>query len=551
MIISLDKYKATGGGGEKPTEVLTQTITANGSQTFNPQEGYVFSSAEITTDVHPTEALVATIDKNSTYHFIGEYNGADITTDVHPTETLVATINENGSRHFDGEYNGAEITVAVETFTPTGNIDINANGSYDVANYATASVNVQPSDNYSYFDGVVDVEGLRAIGWDDESIGMFRDNDRHYAWQNSDYIVSEENKALYGVIVDKASISSNKNNPNFKYCPFIRSIDNRFTESFFYDCKSLISIPLLDTSNWTDMNSTFNYCKSLISIPLLDTSNVTNMEEMLSACASLTSIPLLNTHNVTNMHSMFSGCKSLISIPLLDTSNVTNMAAMLRSCSSLTSIPQLDTTNVTSMGFMFEGCSSLTSIPLLDTTNVTNMSNMFYDCKLLTTIPLLNTSKVINMSNMFYGCTSLTSIPLLDTSNVTDMRNMFYNCTSLTSIPQLNTSNVTTMYQMFNSCSSLTSIPLLDTSYVNDMNYFFGWSNIDTLTDLGGFKNLSISITSYFLDVCPNLTVESLMNVINNLATVSGKTLSFGSTNLNKLTAEQIAIATAKGWTLT
>ena len=83
------------------------------------------------------------------------------------------------------------------------------------------------------------------------------------------------------------------------------------------------------------------------------------------------------------------------------------------------------------------------------------------------------------------------------------------------------------------------------------MSNLFGYSNVDKLTDLGGFKNLSISITSYFLDKCPNLTVESLMNVINNLATVSGKTLKFGSTNLNKLTAEQIAIATNKGWTLT
>ena len=582
MIISLDKYKVTGGGGEKPTEVLTQTITQNGSQTFNPQEGYVFSSAEITTDVHPTEALVATIDKNSTYHFIGEYNGADITTDIHPTEALVttinengsrhfdgeyngadittnihptqaliATINENGSRHFDGEYNGADITVDVATFTPTGNVDITANGIYDVANYATASVNVQPSGNYSYFDGVVDVEGLKAIGWDDASIGMYRDNDRHYAWQNSDYIVSEENKALYGVIVDKASISSNKNNPNFKYCPFIRSIDDRFTRSFFYDCKSLISIPLLDTSNWTDMNGAFSGCRSLTTIPQLDTSKVTDMREMLFACMSLTSIPQLDTSNVTNMYGMLEGCTSLTSIPQLDTSKVTEMAAMLDGCTSLTSIPQLYTSNVTSMSSMLKDCSSLTYIPLLDTSNVTSMNNMFEGCSLLTSIPLLDTSKVINMSNMFYRCSLLTSIPLLDTSNVTDMSSMFYNCTSLTSIPQLNTSNVTTMYQMFNSCSALTSIPLLDTSNVTNMDYLFGWGDINTLTDLGGFKNLSISITSYFLDKCPNLTVDSLMNVINNLATVSGQTLKFGSTNLNKLTAEQIGVATAKGWTLT
>ena len=430
MIISLDKYKATGGGGEKPTEVLTQTITENGSQTFNPQEGYVFSSAEITTDVHPTETLIATINENGSRHFDGEYNGAEITTDIHPTEALVTTINENGRHSFNGEYNGATITVAVETSTPTGNVDITANGIYDVANYATANVNVQVSaKNYSYFDGDVDNEGLRAIGWDDESIGMFRDNNLHYSWQNSDYIVSEENKALNGVIVDQNSISNNKDNPNFKYCPFF------------------------------------------------DTSNVTAMAGMFTNCSSLITIPLLNTSKATNMSNLFNGCWSLTSIPLLDTSKVTGMISMFHSCSSLTYIPLLNTINVKMMTSMFYNCSSLNSISALDTRNVTNMSNMFFNCSSLTSIPLLDTSKVTSMSNILHGCGSV--------------------------------------------------------------KY------------LGGFKNLSISISAYFLDQCPNLTVESLMNVINNLATVSGKTLRFGTTNLSKLTAEQIAIATNKGWTLT
>ena len=500
MIISLNKYKGS-GGGEKPTEVLTQTITENGSQTFNPQEGYVFSSAEITTDIHPKDALVATIDKNSTYNIIGEYNRVEITTDVHPTEALIATINENGSHSFTGEYNGAEITVGVPT--PEGNVDITANGIYNVNNYATASVNVQPSNNYSNFDGVIDTAGLRALGWDDASIGMYRDNDRHYAWQNSDYIVSEENKALNGVIVDKASIRNNRDNPNFKYCPFIRSLDERFTDSLFYDCRSLTSIPLLDTSRWTTMNSMFNICWSLTSIPQLD------------------------TRNVTNMNSMFAGCKVLTSIPLLDTSNVTDIGSMFSGCSSLTSIPALDTSNVTNMGNMFNGCSLLTSIPLLDTSNVTNMGDMFSDCS------------------------ALTSIPLLDTSKVTNMYHFFYNCISLTSIPPLDTTNVTNMSWLLAGCSSLTSIPLLDTTNVTNMDYFFGFSTMDKLTDLGGFKNLSISNSSYFLDRCPNLTVESLMNVINNLSTAYNLTLKFGSVNLRKLTAEQKAIATKKGWTLT
>ena len=73
----------------------------------------------------------------------------------------------------------------------------------------------------------------------------------------------------------------------------------------------------------------------------------------------------------------------------------------------------------------------------------------------------------------------------------------------------------------------------------------------ESLTYLGGFKNLHISVNSGFIEDCADLTVESLMNVINNLGTAYNGTLCFGSINLSKLTAEQKAIATNKGWTLT
>ena len=46
-------------------------------------------------------------------------------------------------------------------------------------------------------------------------------------------------------------------------------------------------------------------------IPLLDTSNVTNMNSMFGNCKKLTTIPLLNTSNVTNMNSMFQFCPNL------------------------------------------------------------------------------------------------------------------------------------------------------------------------------------------------------------------------------------------------
>ena len=55
------------------------------------------------------------------------------------------------------------------------------------------------------------------------------------------------------------------------------------------------------------------------------------------------------------------------------------------------------------------------------------------------------------------------------------------------------------------------------------------------------------------LSSATKLTHESLMNVINNLYDIKTKgcnaqPLVLGSTNLAKLTAEEIAIATNKGW---
>ena len=127
---------------------------------------------------------------------------------------------------------------------------------------------------------------------------------------------------------------------------------------------------------------------------------------------------------------------------------------------------------------------------------------------------------------------------------------MFYNCKSLTSIPQIDSSEAYNMENFIHGCISLKSLPLLDASSLQTANYIFGFEQLNNLTDIGGFKNLSVNCQNTFY-YCPNLTVESLMNVINNLATVSGKTLQLGSHHLNKLTPEQIAVATAKGWTLT
>ena len=185
----------------------------------------------------------------------------------------------------------------------------------------------------------------------------------------------------------------------------------------------------------------------------------------------------------------------------------------------------LDATKQT--GYLFQNYKGTSVDDLIqpsDTENVTNMSYMFTNCDKLTSIPQLNTSKVTNMRKMFNYCSKLTSIPQLNTSNVKDMRDMFSDCWALTTVPAIDANNVT------------------DSNYLQ--NIFWNCMNLKSIlmTNIG--VNLNISASTKF-------EREDLLVILNNLKTVtSATTLKMGATNLAKLTDEDKAIATNKGWTL-
>ena len=152
-------------------------------------------------------------------------------------------------------------------------------------------------------------------------------------------------------------------------------------------------------------------------------------------------------------------------------------------------------------------------------------------------------SIALDMSNIKLSGSTFTTLPSLianaDWSQVTNVASMFSSCAYLTTVPELSLSGATNLKQMFRYCIALTT--------------------------LGGFKNLgqaystseSANYSDYKLDLstCSSLTHDSLMNVINKLydiATAGCNTqqLVLGSTNLAKLSADEIAIATNKGWSV-
>lgn len=107
--------------------------------------------------------------------------------------------------------------------------------------------------------------------------------------------------------------------------------------------------------------------------------------------------------------------------------------------------------------------------------------------------------------------------------------------------------SVTSLQIAWNNCTSLTSLNLSgwDTGAVTNLQN--AWNNCTSLTIAtfpAIYKSFSVSPSTY-------LTIDSLVGMFNALPTVTEPTtVTIGSTNQAKLTAEQIQIATGKGWTV-
>jgi hypothetical protein len=120
---------------------------------------------------------------------------------------------------------------------------------------------------------------------------------------------------------------------------------------------------------------------------------------------------------------------------------------------------------------------------------------------------------------------------------------------------------------------TLTSVTLYNTDKVKHIGDFCYYNsnlkevhlgNLSAVTNFESncFNASNVSLTGFTVERLPNmnlnvgwqycpLSVDSLVNIFNALPTASGsRTVTIGTTNKNKLSAAQLAIATNKGWTV-
>lgn len=313
------------------------------------------------------------------------------------------------------------------------------------------------------------------------------------------------------------------------------SLNNRWRDAF--------SLQDLDVSDWstadwgiTVLSNTWYQCYSLRSLDLSswDVSSwpVTSLSGTWSTCVSLRSLDISgwNTEDwaVTTMASTWENCVSLEELDLSgwDVSGwaVTTLASTWKNCNSLRKlvVDEWDTGDwaVTTMKATFYSDWSLSEFGISgwDTSNwaITDFTQPFYGMDLAA----LDLSKWDSDGFGDIGSATLTTFSY--------MRNL----------KELDLSGINA-HMFFPGRTGTTSTTLL-ANCPSIVSLRFGALKTNTISDL----NVSFSAN-------PLLDRASLLAIINNLASgVSGNKLTLGSTNLNKLTAAEKAVATGKGWTL-
>lgn len=362
--------------------------------------------------------------------------------------------------------------------------------------------------------------------------------------------------------------------------------------SYMFDsCSNLTTIKGMDKIDWTKITKTSNMFRysAITAIPSgmenADLSNATDVSQTFNYCGQLETADLSGwkiSSKATSVYAMFHMCKKLKSAKIgsIINSNTVNVSQMFQNNILL------ETVDLT-------GC---------DASNVTNANSMFHGCAVLREIKGLEELKltlVTDCSNMFNGCTKLKKLDLStwDLRYVTTMRSMCQNCSELEEVIFPETHLVTcseggsqrlVIQYIFLDAKSLKKIdmsmiygqvddlyrwiggsPLMEEIYVQNLTAqttHLGHTVPDSNAKLKEFRyfksiewlNLgSVNVFQNFsLVAYSSLSRESLLSFLNALPDITSLTsniytFSMGAANLAKLTEDEIAAFTNKGYSMT
>lgn len=257
-----------------------------------------------------------------------------------------------------------------------------------------------------------------------------------------------------------------------------------------------------------------------------------------------------NVRVLNNSAAAFQIHTEIETIAFEENSSLTNISAnIFQGCTGLKSIVFPANKTLTIPGGLFDGCTALENIEFPDCTlNIgTGSTFAFRNCPISQSLfetLLAQFSGTAIAAQMFAICSRITSLVVPDTITQIGL-NAFMSCTNLSFI-DLN--NVTVLYDAFSLCPALKKVIFRTIPTTFTPAQFSGSSALEEVVIPEGWnQNLNLSGSS-------SLTHDSMVSMLENLYDFTGgtkHTLTLGATNLARLSAEEIAIATAKNWTVT
>lgn len=268
--------------------------------------------------------------------------------------------------------------------------------------------------------------------------------------------------------------------------------------------------------------------------------NMSNLEEVTLP----SSLPITTLANET-----FRNCDKLRVINNFPKNATSIGNEIFFECHSL--ITPIEFNNITSLGNgVFSGCQSVESISLDGTFTALNKHNkgMFQECYALSSLTLPNTiTKYDNQA--FMRTYSLRNLPI--STSLTSVGISVFEAVGAETIELPDTNVITISYYNFRDCRYTKSVKFGNGVTISNTSEFFKRSQFLTSIDCGEGWIPNTNIPN--MNDCPFLTAESMVSFFTHLGDNTGntaRTLTFGATNLAKLTTSQKEIATNKNYTL-
>ena len=555
------------------TETLTVELTENGTYNYTPtKDGY--SSVEVVVDV------ASSVDEGSLYDFTTTL-GVDASTNVLLNDAITADVNYTKSleaSYVKPSWQGAKLYYNNTKLRYGPRID--TSGLTSLGNNRDSN---SASSQYGIFQGCSNLIWVPSL--DTSSVTDFG-----HVFAGC-YTLQRIEPMDFSKCINLSDTF--RRCINLEELPFSTPLKITYNNSPFFMCQKLKHIPYIDTSNCTYFGYMYSGCIALESPIELDLTKAQTWGSSSSYGSSIT----INGTSYTYYDSTFGDCRKVPSIKLLNISpNCKYWNYMFYNCYALSNLEMTFQEGFapTHAAYMFQNCQNLEEIPWFDTSKITNAQSMFGSCYKLKRIPNCDfgsctSSYYPSFSNCraleeFGGdlilskCTSLHGsiftnvscpIPNIHIEAATSASDLlrYYTGTTVGNIISPKVTTISLGMVKHNSGGqgwNVETIGTIDASAATGINLFSDYTsdNYPALKNFGGFINYGMksnasSITNYNfgLSPCNNLTHTSLMNIINNLydratAGYSVLTIKFHPDALARLSDDDIAIATSKGWTI-